>query len=82
MKYEVTEGFLLGQTKTFKRDQIVTPEELTEAGFDVEFLKKNNSIEVLRGTEGPAVVTTVRAPVPAVEGGTIHMDARRAQAKK
>ncbi len=63
MKYEVTEGVLLGQDKSFKRGDMVTPDELTAAGFDVEFLKKNNSLEALRGTED-TVVTTTRASAP------------------
>jgi len=51
MKYKVAHSILSSPNKTFKRDEIVTPAELTDAGFDVEFLKRNNAIDSLEGTE-------------------------------
>lgn len=51
MKYEVLDSVLLGAKKSFNRGDTVTAADLTDAGFDVEFLLKNKSIEVMRGTE-------------------------------
>lgn len=54
----------------FRQDRIVTPAELTDAGFDVEFLARNGAIEPLPGTEGDAEVD--RSPTT-TQDATPHM---------
>ena len=51
MKYKVLHSFLQSPDKTFTRDQNVTPDELTKAGFDVDHLLANTAIEPLEGSE-------------------------------
>ncbi len=56
MKYEVVHSVLMGASKSFKQGEEVSPEQLTEAGFDVEFLVANGAIEPMRGTFEPGDV--------------------------
>ena len=56
MKYEVIHSVLMGAAKSFKRGEELTPEQLTEAGFDVEFLVRNGAVEPMRGTFEPGDV--------------------------
>ena len=55
-------GFKLHE---FKQDQHVTAAELKAAGFDVEFLERNGSIEKLEGSESePEPPTTTQDATP------------------
>ncbi len=56
MKYEVIHSVLMGAAVSFKQGDEVSPEQLTEAGFDVEFLANAGAIEPMRGTFQPGEV--------------------------
>lgn len=52
MKYKVLHSHVHAQNRDpFKRDDIVTKQDLTDAGHDVDFLLRNDAIEALPGTE-------------------------------
>lgn len=67
MKYEVLDSHLMAPDKVFKRGEVVTPDDLTGAGFDVDFLLKNKSIEPLKGSYDDAKVQQVKAAPAKVE---------------
>ena len=52
-RYEVKHAMLMSQdmNKAKRRGDIVTAADLKDAGHDVDFLLKNDAIEVLRGSE-------------------------------
>lgn len=68
MKYEVLDSVLMGAEKSFKRGEAVTAKQLTDAGFDVEFLLNNKSIEGMRGTEADDEPIDVDAKGPGGRG--------------
>lgn len=51
MKYEVLHSYLFGPSRNFKRGEIVSAKELKDAGFDPDFLLKNDAVEPVKGTE-------------------------------
>lgn len=87
MKYEVTHGVLtstqpidgnVNNTKStqFKRGDVVTEKDLTDAGFDLDHLKANGAVEELKGTESDEDRAARRAnppPPTTTQDATPHM---------
>lgn len=72
MKYEVLFSHLMATIpnspdKVFKRGEVVTAKDLTDAGFEVEFLLKNSAIEPLKGSYDAGEVEPVKAKSAKVE---------------